>query len=131
MRYITAALMALAATGCANLGSIQADCEKTTKTFPELYRCIDSAIALETRYANSAQVQLFRLKAAQLSGRVERKQIEDIDARVELKQLYVQIRKDQMAETARILAVDDLIPGSKSIKTNCTTYGNTTNCTSK
>lgn len=93
-------------------------------------RCLDNALAGESRFANNPRVQLYRLKAAQLSGRVEKKQIEEIDARVELQQMYVQLRRDQMADVNAAVG-DDPIPGSKSIKTNCTTYGNNTTCTSK
>lgn len=129
MKYIATGLLSLFVVGCANVGTMQSACNKTTSTFPDMVRCVDDAIAQDGRMSRNPRIELYRLRAAQLARRVEQKQIDDLDARVELQQLHVKLRSDELAE---INSDDGLIPQMKStVRTNCTTYGSNTSCTSR
>ena len=78
-------------SGCTSVGKIQAGCEQTSPTFPELATCLRTSIAGSdsSRMQNSPEVKLYLLKADQLSERVKKREISDLDARVELQQLYL------------------------------------------
>ena len=105
--------LAVSLGGCATVthvgvGELQTECEFKTKTFPEMANCLKLSIEthprcrglLDTtkvssktcfRYGpNDSSVKLYLLKAEQLSQGVQKKEISDLDARVELQKLYVE-----------------------------------------
>lgn len=128
MKYAITYLIAFVLVGCANVGTMQAACQKTTSTFSDMVRCVDDAIAKDKRMSGDPRVELYRLKAAQLSKRVEQNKIDELDARLELQQFYVKLRSDEIAELNDDITV---MPGRTSTRTNCYTYGNNTSCTSR
>ena len=77
--------------GCTSVGKIQAGCEQTASTFPELASCLRTSIANSdsSRMQNSPEVKFYLLKADQLSERVKKREISDLDARVELQTLFL------------------------------------------
>lgn len=93
-----------------------------------MVRCVDDAIAQDRRMSGNPRIELYRLKAAQLSRRVEQNQIDELDARVELQQIFVTLRSDENAELN-----DDIrsMPSQSKSKTKCYTYGASTSCTSE
>lgn len=122
------ALMGLALAGCTTVGSIQADCQKSTSTFGAMAQCIDARLSQEGRLARHPSVQLYSLKTKQLAQRVESGKISDLDARVELQQLFVQLQKQEDDDTDVLITVP---AQNRPMRTNCTTYGNSTSCTSR
>jgi hypothetical protein len=99
-----AAVLSLCA-GCATIGSYQAECEKKHAAFPEVVACLKEAVASDSRpeiYKSSPELKLYLLKAEQLSQRVQRGEISDLDARVELQQLYVEMgRSNQQTKASK------------------------------
>ena len=83
-------------SGCTSVGKIQAGCEHTSRTFPELASCLRTSIASSdsSSMQNSPEVKLYLLKADQLSDRVKKKEISDLDARVELQTLYLDTQRE-------------------------------------
>jgi len=82
-------------SGCATVGSYQADCEKQHSAFPEVVLCLKTALAKDQPAASKdARVRLYLLKADQLSQRVQRGELSDLDARVTLQELYVNLKSD-------------------------------------
>lgn len=78
--------------GCATVGSYQAQCEKQHAAFPDVVTCLKTAVASDPnpRFM-SEERKLYLLKAEQLSLQVQKGQISDLDARVALQQLYVDL----------------------------------------
>jgi len=129
-------LAATAVSACTTLGQYQAQCEARTKLFPELAECIKAEIASSDsrRMQNNAGVRLYLLTAEQLSDRVRKGAISDLDARVELQKLYVELRsKEESAASARaaVAAANRAAAAANQPRTaTCTQFGNFVNCTS-
>lgn len=82
--------------GCASIGSYQAGCEKKHASFPQIVTCLQDAVASDSSpwiNKSSPEIKLYLLKAEQLSQQVQRREISDLDARVELQQLYVELSR--------------------------------------
>ena len=114
---------------CTTVGMMQASCEKTSSTFPELAACLKEAIASSgnSLMQNSPEVKLYMLKAEQLSQRVQHQEISDIDARVELQTMYVNLKNQEDATRARAAAAYN---ANRPKTTNCYAVGNTVQCNS-
>lgn len=106
--------------GCTTVGSMQADCESGSKTFPELSACLNEKVANSRK--SSGEAKLYALKSRQLTERVQRGEISDLDARVELQQLYVDLMQ---AERSRRQAAS---AAARSRTTNCYAVGNSVQC---
>lgn len=128
MRHIATIAAAIALTGCASVGSLQADCERTNQTFPAAMSCLESKIAQDGRLSGNTDVKLYTLRARQLSQQVQAGEISDLDARVALQRLHVEIEDKRKAF---VMADDDIAPSSKRIRAtaNCVSNGGYTNCT--
>lgn len=114
--------------GCANVGSLQAECENTTSTFNQMVSCLDGRIKQDGRLARSQEVKLYMLRAQQLSQQVESKQIGELDAKVELQRLFVQLKAREDDDADEI--INRSMP-NRTMRTNCSTYGGVTNCTTR
>lgn len=137
MKHLIVIGISAVLAGCASIKTVQSDCEQSTTTFVDMAACIDRGIGQEQRLARSDSGKLYRLKAAQLAARVEEKKISELDARVELQQLFVQIRNTQIEQSQRAAAISaaqtaatSSSPASRPVQTNCYRTGNSTNCTS-
>lgn len=115
----------LTLAGCATVGKMQAGCEATTTTFPEMAECLKVKVAGESRMKNNSEVKLYLLKADQLSERVKQGTISEIDARVELQQLFVQLKHQETTEGSAAAAAYN---ASKPKTTRCYPVGNTVQC---
>ena len=127
--------------GCATVvgvGDLQTECESKTKTFPEMANCLKLSIETHPRCRNlldtatvssktcfkhspsDSSVKLYLLKADQLSQGVQKKEISDLDARVELQKLYVEIQHRERMEDA---ANDAASAANKQRTTTCQDRG--------
>lgn len=88
-------LVACLAYGCATVGSYQTECEKRHRAFPDVVVCLKAAVAEDPRWwmSSNASVKLYLLKAEQLSERVQRGEMSDLDARVAVQALYVDLQR--------------------------------------
>lgn len=128
MRFFVALAGVCFLAGCASVGSLQATCESTTGGFPEMVTCLDGKIAQDGRLSGNSGVKLYMLKAKQLSKQVSDGSISELDAKVELQALFVQLDRQNQADVNRILANTQ---SNQPIKTRCVTNGGVTNCTSR
>ena len=113
-------------TGCATVGDRQAKCEIAYPGFVEMVDCLQQSIANDTRLKNNPRVKLYSLKAQQLQKQVMHKAIDEGDAKLALQELYVRLKSQ---ETTEALLEDSLTP--RSIRTNCISSGNVTQCQSR
>jgi len=127
--YLAVSLIFASLAGCATVGRLQASCEKTSTTFPELAACLNTSIAESgsSRMQNNPEVKLYVLKAEQLSQRVKNNEMSDIDARVELQTMYVNLKNHEDARKAAGAAAYN---ASRPRTTNCYAVGNTVQCNS-
>lgn len=126
MRHIATIAAALALTGCASVGSLQADCERTNQTFPAAMSCLESKIAQDGRLSGNTDVKLYTLRARQLSQQVQAGEISDLDARVALQQLFVQLDAKSNSEAAAMMPA---MPAKQRTTANCVSVGGNTTCT--
>lgn len=110
--------------GCATVGTYQTQCESRHAAFPEMVLCLKDALASDRRNPMSdAKVKLYVLKADQLSQMVLKGEINDLDARVALQELYVRLGRDEDVDINNILAN---MPKTRT--TDCTALGNSIRC---
>lgn len=121
MKKFSLFAIAIALAGCTNLGQLQANCEATTSSFPQMVECLKVQVANDGRMRNSQEIKLYMLKADQLSGRVAKGAVSEIDAKVELQQIYVQLKQQ---ETSNAMAAYAARPRMS----NCYPVGNTVQC---
>lgn len=124
MRYSPFPILATVLLGaCATVGQLQADCESKSGTFPEMATCLRTAVAASDRpgMQSNPEVKLYLLKADQLSQRVSKGEISDLDARVELQTMYVNLRNQQRSAAAAAA-------GTRPRTTNCFAVGNSVQC---
>lgn len=127
MRHIAAIAIAATLTGCASITSLQAECEATNQAFPAAMSCLESKIAQDSRLSKSPDAKLYALRARQLSQRVQTGQLSELDARVELQRLSVEIDDKRKA---LVFADDDVPTTSRSRATaNCVGGGGYATCT--
>ncbi len=123
IKKIAVTFVAILVSGCATVGSYQTECEQKNAAFADVVQCLKTSIASDSRtgMAKDARVRLYLLKADQLSQKVQNREIAEIDARVALQELYVQLKRDSDAETSM----------PETTRTNCTAYGNKVNCVTR
>jgi len=83
-------LLVAVLTGCATVSSYQTQCEQRTTTFPDMAQCLKAAVG----QPRGQGTKLYLLVAEQLSQRVQRHEISDADARVELQRTYMRVYRD-------------------------------------
>lgn len=127
MRVTLAAVVTpLLAAGCATVGTLQAECNQVSASFREAVQCVDAKVKADTRLARNPSSTLYVLRGYQLSERLDRKEITELDARVELQQLVVQIKSENDAAVQR--AVSSIPPPKPILRTTCSTIGGITTC---
>lgn len=121
----TAAIAAL--VGCANVATVHSECERSSPSFPAAVACLESKIAQDGRLSGNADAKLYTLRARQLSQRVQAGQMSEIDARVELQRLVVEIDDKRKA----LVFADDDVPTTTRIRAtaNCVGGGGYATCT--
>ncbi|MEI6514038.1 MAG: hypothetical protein WCO51_12320 [bacterium] len=132
MRNFLACVVLLLLVGCANVQKLQAGCEATTSTFAAMAECLKAQVADSSnpRLKNSPEVKLYLLKADQLTQQVSDKKISELDARVELQQLFVQLYQNEKSNSAASSAAATAAYNATRTKTtNCVPVGNSVSCT--
>jgi hypothetical protein len=135
--FITMAGFVVFLTGCQTVGQVQSNCEATTTSFPAMAICLKTSIAQDGRLSGSQVVKFYLLKADQLSEQVAKGNISDVDARVELQQLYVQLKGKENADQAAALsslaaqqaAATAAQNANRPKTTNCHAIGDSIHCT--
>jgi hypothetical protein len=112
-------ILSLLISGCATqkINAYQTECEKKTTTFAELSSCLQGALETQSSsfLSDNSGLTLYVLKAEQLSQKIQKGEISEIDARVTLQELYVKLENEEKSR-------------AKSINTDthqekrCTTY---------
>lgn len=125
MKKLLALILVVIASGCANVGSIQADCERQNSSFTGMAACMKKQIQDNRRLANNDTVQLYVLKSEQLSAQLAAGKITEVDARFELKKLMVALKRQEDDDTPVIA------PARGKVDATCSTYGTVTSCTSR
>jgi len=156
MKYVIAALPLLL-IGCAKVSDYQASCEQRYSKLSDVATCLDISIKNDYRMGTAATPKMYVLAAKFLGQKVDSGDITDMQARMELQNLYINMQRqeksDQVAQSQALQqallnaqAVNTLqsieqknrqpvyIPPAplqnNNITTNCTTYGNQTRCQS-
>ncbi len=121
--------------GCATAGQYQAECEKIYPKFGDMVGCLKEKIHADNRSQmanNQPYVQRYLLEADKLAGMVQKKQISEIDARIRLSDLYMQLRSAQNAEGQaavnswqRQQMINNM---NKPVNTNCYGTGSSVHC---
>jgi hypothetical protein len=126
-RYLILFAVVALVGGCANMGKLQAGCETTTDNFPAMAACLKSAVATSEfpGMKDRPDVKLYLLKADQLALRVANGQISDLDARVELQTLFVQLKQQAEAGGA---AAGAAAAANRPRTTRCYPVGNQVQC---
>jgi hypothetical protein len=120
-------LLALILSGCATVGIYQQDCEVPHSDFGGMVACLKSSVLSDSRMNGDGRVRLYLLKADQLVAKVNAKEIEELDARVQLQEIYLGLKSQETAEGQRNAEIQALTK-PKTIDTTCTTFGNSANC---
>ena len=139
-RFGAYAACALLLTSCATVGEQQQACEARFSRFTDMVSCLHE-MAKDPNSAKdpSGRVKLYLLTAEDLSDQVKAGRISEAQARVELQQLYVQIKAQhdrewaeafQQAQRNRI-ARQRPAQTRQPVSTDCYTLGSTLHCTSR
>lgn len=148
-------LSILAISGCAKVSDYQASCEQRYAKLSDMANCLDSNVKNDSRMASEATPKLYVLAAKMLGQGVDQGKISDAQARLELQSFYVQLQNNEKAQqVAQSRAFQQALMNYQAVNTmqaiekkarqptyvppvplqnnnlttNCTTYGNQTNC---
>lgn len=117
-------------TGCANVGTMQADCESRYDKFVEIFTCTKSTVAADRRLKNHPKSKLYFLRGEQLVEKVKAGQMTELDARAEWQQLFVELKHNEdMENSAKSAAAAATRNATKVKQTNCVPVGNSVQCT--
>lgn len=126
---------AVTLSGCATVTSMYADCESKYRLFAEVTQCTKLALKSDSRYsfhkgyqsnANRATAALDFLEEKVTTGAMSEK-----EARFRVQEILAAMRAQDMAEFEAITTNNPAFQRSPTVRTNCTTFGGTTNCTSR
>jgi hypothetical protein len=122
-------------SGCTTAGQYQAECEKLYPVFSDMVSCLKEKLHADPRSqmaGDQPYVQRYLLEADKLSGMVQKNQISEIDARIRLSDLYMQLRNSQNAEAQEAVnswqrqqVINNM---NRPVNTNCHMYGGSVNC---
>ncbi|PPE57086.1 hypothetical protein [Pectobacterium brasiliense] len=156
MKYVIAALPLLL-VGCAKVSDYQAGCEQRYSKLSDMATCLDISIKNDSRMATAPTPKMYVLAAKFLGQKVDSGEITDMQARMELQNLYINMqRQEQADQVAQSQALQQALLNAQTVNTlqsieqknrqpvyippvplqnnnittNCTTYGNQTRCQS-
>jgi glycogen synthase len=96
VRTITVVFASCLLAGCMfpYHGTTQTGCEESTQRFAEMEACLKQAVAnaYTAREQSSNDVKLYFIKADDVANRVRKDVISEFNGRIELRQLYVDLR---------------------------------------
>ncbi len=132
---ITCIISCLLLTSCATAGQYQAECEKIHPKFVNMVGCLKEKLNADSRSqmaGNQPYVQRYLLEADKLTYMVQDNEISEIDARIRLSDLYMQLRSSQKTEVQaavnswqRQQAINNM---NKPVNTSCHSTGNNIHC---
>lgn len=121
--------------GCATAGQYQAECEKIYPKFGDMVGCLKQKLNSDSRSHRAGDqpyVQRYLLEADKLADMVQKKKISEIDARIRLSDLYMQLRNAQNAEGQAAMnswqrqqMINNM---NKPVNTNCYGTGSSVHC---
>ena len=128
-------ILCLILAGCATAGQYQAECEKIYPQFGDMVSCLKERVNADwrsNRPGDQPFVHRYLLEADKLAAMVQNKQISEIDARIRLSDLYMQLRNTQNAESQAAMGMwqrQQMINNmNKPVNTNCYGAGNSVHC---
>lgn len=117
--------------GCASMGSMYSNCDQKNERFSDVATCTKAALKDDSRYgfhngyirnADQAMAALDMLDEKVSAGAMTEK-----EARYKMREILALMRAQTAAEVNAINASSTNI----TVRTNCTTYGSNTTCTSR
>ncbi|MBC3251213.1 hypothetical protein H8I91_13135 [Serratia fonticola] len=148
-------VLPLVLTGCAKVGDYQARCEQQYPKFSDMANCLDSNVKSDYRMASAPSPKLYVLAAKMLGEGVDQGKISDAQARLELQNLYVNMKRQETADQqAQVQSIQQGLLNAQAVQTlqtinnkvasqpaytplqpsnvttNCTRYGNSVTCNS-
>lgn len=122
--------LALILGGCASMGSMYATCDQSNERFSDVASCTKAALKADSRYGfhNGYIRYANRAMAAVdvLDEKVAARTVSEKEARYQMHEILAAMQSQIAAEVA---AID--VPTKSTVRTNCTSYGSTINCTSR
>jgi len=135
-------LLTITLVGCGTVSTYQRNCEEIHSGFAAQMACTKEKVRSDWRSKgqNADLVNLYLNSADVLVEHVEKGAKTEAQARLELSQLYVELKNIQGDRQLKDLYKSALWESihkpitpqiQKPVRTNCTTIGNSTNCTSR
>jgi hypothetical protein len=123
-------LLSLIISGCAahSVGNLQQSCESVHNHFSEMVGCLDTAISSDEKLRSNDRAKLYLLEAKQLANYVDTGVVSEHTARVELQKKLVEFKKE-LGEALQKAGKAMSDSSNKTYNTNCSSAGNSTNCT--
>lgn len=127
-----AVIVALFIPGCASMGSMYATCDQKNDRFSEVATCTKAALKADSRYgfhngyitfANRAMAAIDVMEERVVAGTISER-----EARYKMHELLASMQREIAAQ---VNAINASMPINSTVKTNCTTYGSNTSCTSR
>lgn len=150
-------LLPILLVGCAKVSDYQASCEQRYSKLSDMANCLDSSVKNDSRMATAPTPKLYVLAAKLLGQSVDEGKISDVQARLELQNLYVNMQRQEYADqqvqaqalqqgllnaqtintmqaieqkARQPVYVPPVVLQNSNVTTNCSTYGNQTRCQS-
>lgn len=98
---ISLSLLAITLTACVKIQDLQTTCQQTHADFRGVMACLNSQVLQSRRLRNSPRVNLYLAHAAVLTDRVEKDEISEAEAYLELGKIHEQMRALQQQERRR------------------------------
>ena len=127
MKKLAVLLLATAISGCATVGSYQQDCEVNNNSFDGMVQCLKKSAYSDSRMKNDSRIKYYLLNAEKLSQSVQSNEISEIDARIQLQEIYLSLKGQEMTEQQKNAQIYQMLK-PKTTNTSCTSHSNSLNC---
>lgn len=127
-----AVLATITIAGCASMGSMYSTCDQKSDKFSEVAACTKTALKADSRYgfhngyiayANRAMAAMDVMDEKVTAGAMTEK-----EARYKMQEILASMQREIAAQ---VNAINASMPTNSTVRTNCTTYGSNTSCTSR
>lgn len=108
-------ILPLVLSGCAKVSDYQTKCEQQYPKLSDMANCLDSSVKSDSRMSTASTPKMYVLAAKFLGQKVDSGEISDIQARLELQNLYVNMQRQEQA---------DLTTQSQALQQAATNYQN-------
>ena len=143
--------------GCAKVSDYQASCEQQFTRLSEVASCMDGRVRSDSRMSTEPQPKMYVLAAKLLGQKVDSGEMSDLQARIALQNIYMNMqRQEQADQIARGQVIQQALINAQAVNTlqsieqknrqpayvppvplqnnnittNCYTFGNQTSCQS-